>query len=345
MISAWRACVRWIRAHVLWSVVTVCAGILLAAAGGVRFATRAAGAGATATRIYVTNYLANTASVIDAGTRKVIATVRVGVAPTQMAVSPDRRSLYIANAGSNTVSVLNTADDTIARTVALPRGSSPTGVALSPAGRYLYTADGGSNRVSVIDTRTKRVVASARVGTQPVSVAVAPDGKTVYTANSGSGNVSVIDARTKRVVRSIRAGRFPSGVAVTPDGASVYVTNELSGVTVIDAASGAVQARLREPSPFGVAVSPAGDRAYVTGLGPGTLTAIDTGTHRVSSSVSIGPYGTDPFAVAATADAVYVADQGANTLTIVDPSAFKVTGTVATGNSPYGVAVVQPPVG
>ena len=108
-------------------------------------------------------------------------------------------------------------------------------------------------------------------------------------------------------------------MAVTPDGASLYVTNELSGVTVINAGNGTVEARLRQPSPFSVAISPNGDRAYVTGLGPGRVTAIDTGTHRVASTVSVGPSGTDPFTVRATGDAVYVANQGANTLSIIDP--------------------------
>jgi YVTN family beta-propeller protein len=112
---------------------------------------------------------------------------------------------------------------------------------------------------------------------------------------------------------------------------------------MINAAGGTVQARLPEPSPFSVAVSPNGDRAYVTDLGPGTLTVIDTRTYRVSSTISIGPYGTDPFTVVTTGDAVYVADQGTNTLSVIDPSTFKVTATVATGNSPYGIAVVQLP--
>jgi YVTN family beta-propeller protein len=186
-------------------------------------------------------------------------------------------------------------------------------------------------------------VRSVRVGTQPLGVAVAPDGKTVYSANSGSGDVSVIDARTNRVVRAIPTGRFPSAVAVTPDGTSVYVTNELSGVTVINAHNRTVQARLRSPSPFSVTMSPNGARAYVTGLGPGRVTAIDTRTHRVSSTVSVGPPGTDPFTVRATHDALYVANQGASTLSIIDPSTFRATATVATGNSPYGIAVVQPP--
>jgi YVTN family beta-propeller protein len=260
-----------------------------------------------------------------------------------MAVSPDRKSVYVANTGSDTVSVLNTADNTVAKTIALPHRSRPIGVAVSPSGRYLYTADGGANRVSVLDTGAKRVVASVRVGTQPLSVAVAPDGKAVYAANSGSGDVSVIDARTNRVVRASPTGRFPSGVAVARGGASVYVTNELSGVTVINAGDGRVEARLRSPSAFSVAMSPKVDRAYVTGLGPGTLTAIDTDTNRVRSTLSVGPPGTDPFTVRATSDALYVADQGANTLAVIDPGTFKTTATIATGNSPYGIAVVQPP--
>jgi YVTN family beta-propeller protein len=323
--------------------VTLCLGILLVSIGGLSCGGSHSGKKAAApARIYVTNQLDNTASVIDGGTQKVVATVHVGVAPAQMAVSPDRRSVYIANTGSDTVSVLDTRSNTIARTIALPGGSKPVDVAVAPDGRYLYTADGGSNRVSVLDTRATRVVSSVRVGTQPLSVAVAPDGKKVYAANSGSGDVSVIDARTNRVVRAVPTGRFPSGVAVTPDGASVYVTNELSGVTVISAGNGTVLARLREPGPFSVTISPGGDRAYVTSLGPGTVTAIDTGTHRVSSTVSVGPYGTDPFTVRATDDAIYVANQGANTLSVIDPSTLSATATIATGNSPYGIAVVHP---
>jgi YVTN family beta-propeller protein len=333
---------RRMRAGVPRSAVTLgIAMLLLAPIGGLCASARAAAKPAAPARIYVSNQIDNTVSVIDGATHKTVATVGVGVSPAQMALSPDRKSLYIANTGSNTVSVLNTKTDTIGRTIALPPRSRPIDVAVNPDGRYLYAADGGSNRVSVVDTRAKRVVKSVRVGTQPLSVAVAPDGRTVYAANSGSGDVSVIDAMTNRVVRSIPTGRFPSGVAITPDGAFLYVTNQLSGVTVVNAGNGSVAATLRAPSPFSVAMSPTGDRAYVAGLGPGTVTAIDTATHRVSSTVSVGPYGTDPFTVRASGDAVYVANQGTNTLTVIDRRTFRTAYTIATGNSPYGIAVVE----
>jgi YVTN family beta-propeller protein len=338
-----RARDRRIPSHGLRCALALCVALLLASVSGLGCGSSPAPTGAASARIYVSNQLDNTATVIDGRTHKVVATVRVGDSPAEMAVSPDRKSVYIANTGSDTVSVLNTADNTVAKTIALPHRSRPIGVAVSPSGRYLYTADGGANRVSVLDTGAERVVASVRVGTQPLSVAVAPDGKAVYVANSGSGDVSVIDARTNRVVRASPTGRFPSGVAVARGGASVYVTNELSGITVINAGDGRVEARLRSPSAFSVAMSPKVDRAYVTSLGPGTLTAIDTDTNRVRSTLSVGPSGTDPFTVRATTDALYVADQGASTLSVIDPGTFKTTATIATGNSPYGIAVVQPP--
>jgi YVTN family beta-propeller protein len=66
---------------------------------------------------------------------------------------------------------------------------------------------------------------------------------------------------------------------------------------------------------------------------------IDTRSHRVSASVSVGPPGTDPFNVAVAPSAVYVTEQGAGTLTVIDPQTLKIVATVTVGNSPYGVAV------
>src|SRR4051812_20080499 len=117
------------------SAVRLCIGLLLAPIGVLSCGTSpSANTPAAPARIYVSNQLDNTVSVIDGGTHKIVATVRVGVSPAEMAVSPDRRSVYIANTGSDTVSVLDTADNTIARAIALPRGSGPTGVALNPDG-------------------------------------------------------------------------------------------------------------------------------------------------------------------------------------------------------------------
>ncbi|MFE0381725.1 YncE family protein [Streptomyces inhibens] len=66
---------------------------------------------------------------------------------------------------------------------------------------------------------------------------------------------------------------------------------------------------------------------------------IDTGNNRVSTTISVGPTGTDPFNIEVTHQAVYVTEQAAGTLTVIDPKSNKVVATVTVGASPYGVAV------
>ncbi|MCW2859590.1 MAG: beta-propeller repeat protein [Actinoallomurus sp.] len=89
---------------------------------------------------------------------------------------------------------------------------------------------------------------------------------------------------------------------------------------------------------FDVALSPDGRSAYAAVLGPGNVSVIDTRSHRVSRTVSVGPPGTDPFNVAATSRAIYVTEQGAGTLTVINPKTLKIVVTVTVGTSPDGVA-------
>jgi YVTN family beta-propeller protein len=74
-------------------------------------------------------------------------------------------SAYVTNRNSNTVSVLDTATNTVSATV--PVGSQPIGVAVSPNGAFVYVANLVSNTVSVIDVATNTVSATVPVGSEP----------------------------------------------------------------------------------------------------------------------------------------------------------------------------------
>ena len=63
---------------------------------------------------------------------------------------------------SGTVSVLDTASNTVVKTIDV--GLHPTGMALSPRGDRLYVTNANSDTVSVIDTATDTVVKTLHVG-------------------------------------------------------------------------------------------------------------------------------------------------------------------------------------
>ena len=82
---------------------------------------------------------------------------------------------YVANEGDGTVSVIDTATNTVVG-IPIPVGREPSGVAVTPDGKHAYVANRGSKNVSAIDTATNMVVATVAVGNVPFTVAITPDG-------------------------------------------------------------------------------------------------------------------------------------------------------------------------
>ena len=80
------------------------------------------------------------------------------------------QNAYITNQNSGTVSVIDTATDTVIATI--PVGPRPFGVAVSPDGSKVYVTSSFPNTVSVIDAATNTVSATIVVGSQPVAVGV-----------------------------------------------------------------------------------------------------------------------------------------------------------------------------
>ena len=206
---------------------------------------------------------------------------------------------YVADAGSNSVSVIDTATNTVVATV--PVGNAPAGVAITPNGTRAYVANFSSDTVSVIDTATNTVVATIPVGNNPQGVAITPDGTRAYVANVGISTISVIDTATNMVVTTVPvpAGYGPYWIAITPNGTRAYVTDYGNNtVSVINTATNTVVATIPVGSqPIGVAITPDGTRAYVANDISNNVSVIDTTTNTVVTAV---PVGSGPFGVAIT---------------------------------------------
>jgi len=151
------------------------------------------------------------------GKWKQLKTIAVGVHPSGMVLSPQAKFLYVANANSDTVSVIDTQKEEVVETVAcrpeakLPFGSGSNAVALSPDGGTLYVANGTNNCVAVIRLGSKacetadsgRPAASTLLGLIPTgwypgAILVSPDGKKLYVANvKGHGSLASTKADEK----------------------------------------------------------------------------------------------------------------------------------------------------
>ena len=252
------------------------------------------------------------------------------------------QNAYITNIASSTVSVIDTATNTVTTTIS--GFSSPWGVAVTPNGLKVYVTNLGSNNVSVIDTATNTVTGSPiTVGSEPISGAVTPDSSTVYVSNFSSNNVSVIDTATNTVTATITVGTSPVGVVFTPDGSTAYVANSGSNnVSVIDTATNTVTTTISGlgVTPTGAAITPDGSTVYVTNNGSANVSVIDTATNTVTTTIS-DPGGPAWVAVAVTPDGstVYVSNFYGASVAVIDTATNTVTTTITVGSNPVGVAI------
>ena len=230
--------------------------------------------------------------------------IGVGLGPSPAEAQP---FAYITNFGDGTVSVINTANNSVtAVPLPVPAGASfngPFGVAAHPAVSFVYITNVDSDSVSVINTANNAVTnVPLPTGSGPRGVAVHPTEPFVYVANASSNTVSVINT-TDNSVTSVDVGSTPIGVAVAvrPAGTFVYVANQLSNtVSVINTTDNSVTSVDVGSTPNGVAVHPAGTFVYVANFGdgivPGTVSVIDTADNSVTS-VPL-PVGSTPTGVA-----------------------------------------------
>ena len=118
-----------------------------------------------------------TVSVVDTRAHKEIRQIEVGLHPSGMVLSSDRSRLFVANANSDTVSVIDTRSLEVVETIlvvadrARPFGSAPNALALSSDDKTLYVANGTDNALCVVAVdKVSRIQGYIPTGWYPGSV-------------------------------------------------------------------------------------------------------------------------------------------------------------------------------
>lgn len=248
-----------------------------------------------ADRLVVLNKSDDTASILDAGTGRVLATVPVGHGPHEAEALPDGRTAAVSDYGDReragrTITLVDIEKGTRAATIELPEGARPHGLAGLSDGRLLVTAE-GLKELLVIDPKTRRVLARIPTGKEiSHMVAAVPDSSRAFVANIGSGSVTAVDLATGKVLQDIPTGEGAEGIAITPDGREVWVCNRSADtVSVIDAKRLAIAATIKAASfPIRVKITPDGRRALVSCARSGEVAIFDVATRKEIRRISIG---------------------------------------------------------
>ncbi|WP_131113406.1 YncE family protein [Lichenihabitans psoromatis] len=265
-----------------------------------------------------------------------------------------RDRVYAAEQFSNTVSVIDPADNTLLGVIRLgdpsPMNFSPLykgqvlvhGMGFSPDHRTLAVVSIGSNSVTFIDTATNAVKHTTYVGRAPHEAFFTPDGKEIWVTVRGEDYVSVLDATTFEETTRIRTPNGPGMQIFSPDGTYGYVCSsfnpEVDGVTMADHK---IVARVKQDSPFcpNIAATPDGTQVWFTLKDTGETQVFEARPpFAILKTIQTGPITNHVNIVHnAKGTFAYVTIGGLNEVKVFRTDDFSLVATIPVGKLPHGI--------
>jgi YVTN family beta-propeller protein len=311
------------------------------ALAGVGMALSAAAASAP---IFVLNSLDANVSIIDPVTYKEVRRVPTGKEPHHLYLTPDEKSLMVANATGNTITMMDPKTGEVQRT--LTGIVDPYQLQFSPDMKWFVTA---ANRLDHIDIYAwqpqqkgaeLKLVKRVPAGKTPSHIMIDKKSTTAYVTLQDSDQLIAIDLATQTPKWTVSVGKTPADVFLTPDQKTLLVA--LTGdsfVEAYDVSNGPAKLVKRIPTAAGAhAFRAQGDKRhlFVSNRTANSISRIDMQTLTVADTFPV-PGGPDCMDVLADGKTLLVTSRWARKLTVVDLEQKKVVNQVTVGKSPHGV--------
>jgi len=315
---------------------------------------------------------------ISAGTvaAATVVTVPGGTGPMGVAFNPHDNKVYLANGNfaglpnprtsGNTVSVLNTADNSVATLTVAPFPGAPAACTYNPDDHLVYGTNIYSLAAppgSVWKTDGSTVTTGPQISLGFAYIMYNSGDHYLYASNIADNKIYRIDPATQQVTPTHgstvlttggTAGRTPIGMIYCPTNNKLYVA--CSGTQAAPPATPVMDNRLfainmttwaqevitTNDGPLGLVYDSVDNKIFVgcngTAATPGnTVQVINPATNAITNTITVGS-GVFGMAYSNTLNRVYTANSVGNSVTIIDAGAETVVETVTGGGLDYPLA-------
>ncbi len=337
---------------------TVLAGFSPALAGQVPYGTSAPNFPATShDRVYTGDQFSNTVSVIDPADNETLGVIKLG-APSPanfsplykgqllvhgMGFAPDHRTIGVVSIGSNSVTFIDTATNTVKHISYV--GRAPHEAFWTPDGTEVWVTVRGENYVDVLDAKTFKEKTRIITLPGPGMTIFSPNGKYGYVCNSFNPVTDVIAVATHKIIATVKqVSPFCPNIAATPDGKQVWMTLKDSGKTQVFNANPPFNTlTVLNTGPItnhvNIVDNANGSFAYVTVGGLNEVKVFRTADFRQVATIPVGalPHGLWP---SGDGTRIYVGLENGDAVTAIDTLSNKVIATMPIGQAPQALTYV-----
>jgi YVTN family beta-propeller protein len=180
-------------------------------------------------RVYVAVTGDDSVEVIGIDEQDVIERLRLqgGDAPTELALTPDGKTLLSANSGSDSVSFID--PDGPFEIDRLSVGNGPNSVLIDSAGRRAYVFNSLGDSISILDLARRSVIGTIRTESEPLRGQFSPDEDRLYVIHRSSPNMLVIDPATMSIVNRVYVRSGASALKIDTRTGWIYLAHRSGG--------------------------------------------------------------------------------------------------------------------
>jgi len=270
-------------------------------------------------------------SVIDMNSQQVINTLPTFREPSHWALTPDRSTLYVCDAGGNAFFAFDPV-------TAAPKGhftiADPYQFAYTPDTKYLVVNALRLNHVDIYDPTSFALVKRFEAGKMPSHLDFSPDSRWGFSSMQQSDTLFSYDMTTLTPRWTVPIGDTPAGVLWLNGKIIVCIMGE-NGIVEVDPVSGQITRRQETgPGAHNVFLDEENQILYVSNRAVGSLAALDPVTLEVKRVYAIDG-GPDDIAIAPDGK-IWIALRFNEQVAILDPASGNYT-TIDVGRSPHGI--------
>jgi YVTN family beta-propeller protein len=266
-----------------------------------------------------------------------------GAGPDAVVADSATNRIFVADAYSGEVTILNSANDSQLGT--FPTPGTPTAITLDSAHNQAivvcpsnYVGPNGS--LMVVNASTGELVRTVVLPFDPSAVAVDAANQTLYVALAGNSSVAALNWTTDAPVTYIPVGSYPRALAFDAASNTLYVADNISAgtLTVVNTTNQSVGATVSVgANPHALLLLGGTPFLYVADYDSNELSVLETTTNVVVSTI---PLAAGPFALAEnTAKGyVYADNTSTNTLNVINSEDQAVLTTITVEDGPQGLS-------
>ena len=278
-------------------------------------------------------------SLIDMPTQKVIKVVPVGKEPHHLMMTPDEKTLLIANAAGDSVVQMKPISGELTGRVA--EIIDPYQIGYSPNSKWFVANGNRLDRVDIYSSRGAdlQLKKSIKIGKTPSHIAFTADSKIAFITLQDSNELAAIDLETQTVLWVMRTGKVPAGLWMTPG--DQYLLIGITGedfVQVIDWKNRKEVKRI-QTGKGAHNFRPQGDKrhVFVSNRIASSISLVDMQTLEKVGEIKGLPAGPDDMEITPDGKTMWATFRFSRKVGVIDIPSMKLTAVIPVGKSPHGI--------